>query len=293
MTPITLKKDPEGGYLVTQGNLDSGCLAPDEALGIIAHALYGDGSPHRFLRPQATPPPKPCPHCGANVSEVSEYEGHYMVICRFDLGGCGACSGARESEHEALAVWNKRADGGKRIVNVMDASKVSEYINSPEGEKAFRDVVTRSFKRVCPRIFKSKECGYAGSQDSCNRTPERCRELGMPADWLLNEEHPVDVVRELLAPLVSPRFEVDHESFDRAKEQLDSWIEWKGGKCPVPLGTFVDWKIKKGDIGINRQAKELHWWHKQITDGYQIIAYRLHRAETPSDDFVSEGGEHD
>jgi hypothetical protein len=59
------------------------------------------------------------------------------------------------------------------------------------------------------------------------------------------------------------------------------------------LGTFVDWKIKKGDIGINRQAKELHWWHKQITDGYQIIAYRLHRAETPSDDFVSEGGEHD
>ena len=74
MNTIKLEKDPEGGWLVTQGNLDSGCLTPDEALGIIARALYCDGSPHRFLKPEATPPPKllPCPHCGKENSLVTE-----------------------------------------------------------------------------------------------------------------------------------------------------------------------------------------------------------------------------
>lgn len=118
MTPITLEEDREGGYKVTQGNLDSGCLAPDEALGIIAHALFGNGSPHRFLKPQAIPPPKllPCPHCGNDDAFIINYCENSLfaqVICdastKGGKKGCGSASGYRPSAEQAIQLWNKRA----------------------------------------------------------------------------------------------------------------------------------------------------------------------------------------
>lgn len=124
MNPIKLKKDPQGGYLVTQGDLDSGCLAPDEALGIIAHALYGDGSPHRFLKPQAIPPPKllPCPHCGREDSlkiKTDDITKYAQVICdastRNNHKGCGSSSGYMRYQKEAVDAWNRRAAGSVNI----------------------------------------------------------------------------------------------------------------------------------------------------------------------------------
>jgi len=114
MSPIKLEKDPEGGWIVTQVNLDSGCLAPDEALGIIAHALYGDGSPHRFLRPLQTTNTKlfPCPHCGNDSSLVTEKASDcdfFRIICDASKGkGCGSSAGYKTSEREAIELWNTR-----------------------------------------------------------------------------------------------------------------------------------------------------------------------------------------
>lgn len=49
MTPITISKCSNGGYFVSQGDRVADRLGPDEALGVVAHALFGDGSAHRFL----------------------------------------------------------------------------------------------------------------------------------------------------------------------------------------------------------------------------------------------------
>lgn len=113
MTPIKLEKDPQGGYLVTQGNLDSGCLAPDEALGIIAHALYGDGSPHRFLKPWADTLPNllPCSHCGnldSVILSTDEESSFTQVICSAKASGCGSSGGFKSSIVQAIELWNSR-----------------------------------------------------------------------------------------------------------------------------------------------------------------------------------------
>ena len=118
MNIIKLQKDPEGGWLVTQGNLDSGCLSPDEALGIIAHALYGDGSPHRYLKPQAKMPPKllPCPMCGSDADVIiNQDDRQFQVICDARGKGCGSSSGFRKNELEAIELWNTRESKSNAI----------------------------------------------------------------------------------------------------------------------------------------------------------------------------------
>lgn len=44
MTPITISKCSNGGYFVSQGDKVADRLCLDEALGVVAHALFGDGS---------------------------------------------------------------------------------------------------------------------------------------------------------------------------------------------------------------------------------------------------------
>lgn len=92
MTPITISKCSNGGYFVSQGDKVADRLGPDEALGVVAHALFGDGSEHRFLdtvegwqerefkhrervqkaiEPVATPPP--------SKGNVVGYEFHALI----------------------------------------------------------------------------------------------------------------------------------------------------------------------------------------------------------------------
>jgi hypothetical protein len=62
---------------------------------------------------------KPCPFCGSTTApqvtrcwdEKREcYMEHQLqVICNFNNNGCGASSGVRGSEVEAIAAWNRRA----------------------------------------------------------------------------------------------------------------------------------------------------------------------------------------
>jgi hypothetical protein len=58
---------------------------------------------------------KACPFCG-NVTSLTvilntcddEYCKSYAVLCDYTHGGCGATGGYRESDKEAIAVWNLR-----------------------------------------------------------------------------------------------------------------------------------------------------------------------------------------
>jgi len=58
---------------------------------------------------------KPCPMCGNNgliiceENETSDYSFGISVVCDMTKGGCGAQSGFRLSEAEAITAWNARA----------------------------------------------------------------------------------------------------------------------------------------------------------------------------------------
>lgn len=66
---------------------------------------------------------KPCPFCGGEkliitgckeLEECSNFEKcertyYYTVCCDFNQGGCGASSGYRLNEEEAIEAWNRRA----------------------------------------------------------------------------------------------------------------------------------------------------------------------------------------
>ena len=66
---------------------------------------------------------KPCPFCGNEkliITTCEELElcdnlekceciPCYTVCCDFHQGGCGAASGYRQTESEAIEAWNRRA----------------------------------------------------------------------------------------------------------------------------------------------------------------------------------------
>lgn len=59
---------------------------------------------------------KPCPFCGSSNLEIArkseglhgELGTGYIVRCNYLKGGCGANSGSRETEEEAVNAWNNR-----------------------------------------------------------------------------------------------------------------------------------------------------------------------------------------
>jgi len=56
----------------------------------------------------------PCPFCGnKNLGIAETWNGNYhgkVVNCNYLDGGCGANSGSRTSEAEAIEAWNRRAE---------------------------------------------------------------------------------------------------------------------------------------------------------------------------------------
>lgn len=66
---------------------------------------------------------KHCPFCGKNAASISTAKGmeecenfercidcaYVTVVCDFNKGGCGASSGYRCTEEEAILAWNERA----------------------------------------------------------------------------------------------------------------------------------------------------------------------------------------
>lgn len=70
---------------------------------------------------------------------------------------------------------------------------------------------------------------------------------------------------------------VNREQYESALAASEGWIEWGGGECPVEEGTLVDVRFRDGDDGINIEAKNLHWFHKNWSA--DIISYRLHKPD--------------
>lgn len=54
----------------------------------------------------------------------------------------------------------------------------------------------------------------------------------------------------------------------------EGWIEWKGGECPVPIGTFMDIRLRDGSV-FQRQVvtNELRW--SSIESSADIVAYKV------------------
>lgn len=68
--------------------------------------------------------------------------------------------------------------------------------------------------------------------------------------------------------------------WDEKKTDTDGWIEWSGGKCPVPIGTLVDVKHRGGEVYQNKPAlgdNNVRWSH--VGSRGDIIAYRLHQSQ--------------
>ena len=65
---------------------------------------------------------------------------------------------------------------------------------------------------------------------------------------------------------------------------INGWIKWEGGKCPVEKGTLVDVKYRDGNrkyslpagVSIDDSVPNAHeaYWHND-SNGWDIIAYRL------------------
>ena len=71
--------------------------------------------------------------------------------------------------------------------------------------------------------------------------------------------------------------ELTKEQYESALAASGGWIEWGGGECPVEEGALVDVRFRDGDDGINIEANNLYWFHKNWSA--DIIAYRLHKPD--------------
>ena len=49
-----------------------------------------------------------CPMCGGNNVAIDRCGDQYFVVCNFNNKGCGAASGYKKSENDAIKAWNTR-----------------------------------------------------------------------------------------------------------------------------------------------------------------------------------------
>ena len=57
----------------------------------------------------------------------------------------------------------------------------------------------------------------------------------------------------------------------------DGWIEWHGGKCPVPDRSMVDYRLRDNLVFLETSAGRLRWGHENVQG--DIVAYRKHVKE--------------
>lgn len=57
-----------------------------------------------------------------------------------------------------------------------------------------------------------------------------------------------------------------------------AWIEWKGGKCPVPSYTSVEIRLRNGRVLGPKQAGRVDWKHRigeaPMIGHLDTVAYR-------------------
>lgn len=88
---------------------------------------------------------------------------------------------------------------------------------------------------------------------------------------------------------IKSNLEITYDEFEFGQQEVDSWIPWNGGECPVPAGTLVDVKHRDGGeytslkARKNGYASSLHWNNDGMTG--DIIAYRICPTVEPPFDF--------
>lgn len=58
-------------------------------------------------------------------------------------------------------------------------------------------------------------------------------------------------------------------------DSMSKWINWTGGKCPVPLDTVVDIRTRTQHGGCTGPAGLFCWKIKEYMMPHDIIAYRI------------------
>jgi hypothetical protein len=74
--------------------------------------------------------------------------------------------------------------------------------------------------------------------------------------------------------------EIQSAESNAGAANADGWIEWKGGDCPVPYGTMIEVRFRRGNVegpikalDIDAGASPAFWQHDGISS--DIIAYKV------------------
>ena len=80
---------------------------------------------------------------------------------------------------------------------------------------------------------------------------------------------------DVLDMLIELEYGSKSENAEKPAELGDGWIQWNGGESPVPAGTRVDVRFRRGDDESNRIAEDLEWGHGKLGCWWDIVAYRI------------------
>ena len=86
-----------------------------------------------------------------------------------------------------------------------------------------------------------------------------------------------------LQPSVEPVAETQ-----AAEADADGWIPWRGGECPVPVGSRCSIRLRNADVAHCIRDPEAWWWGRaaeRTADLSDIIAYRPEPKQTGSASF--------
>ncbi len=119
------------------------------------------------------------------------------------------------------------------------------------------------------RLAQARAEGYREGIEAAARCVEGGRFLHDDAPTARFAREAAKAIRALTPPPAEP---AQHD---------DGWIEWKGGECPVPVGTLVEVRFRSGEVHVGEAGASLDWAHADVANGggalsgWDVIAYRI------------------
>lgn len=135
----------------------------------------------------------------------------------------------------------------------------------------------RGYQKGVAIAYLARERSKGGDQDirkAAHHLQRLVEELDATA--LQAETHHAATAPVVVPP--QPEYDPDSVAFV-AKPDADGWIEWRGGECPVPENTRVEYRLRSGLVS-DCLSGHLLWGHEY--GPIDIIAYRLIKTTTES-----------
>lgn len=112
MKPLMLSKDDAtGAFRVTTDGLDTGDLTPDEAIGVLAYAIYGSGeTTHRFLKPTPRPTSVVSDTTIAEKQQAKAWLGVARLLSKIAPGWINRAPSAAEAAVKTIEAMAKKID---------------------------------------------------------------------------------------------------------------------------------------------------------------------------------------